>query len=320
MSVSIRSPSLSRLATRISGCTTKTPPKNYSAKHFPYGAAENQLPRGKPNKNTMQKKNRRTKVKGDSTASTVPSAEAHPSDQPEPTRTEKGSRNNENVTPKRDGILDDSVPLNLYRASPTITHGRSAEQMDSINELADETTKGWEKRFRKIHFEKFPGSHGGDFQLLFFRKSIFVSADDVARALTYLASSCIEYTATEIISALGIRDLIEVPGPEIPTHFEGAERGSYMPLEVLCGVLYRGEMKSDALELANLLDEFTKRQMRHLVATSCDVMLREKMLREEKYSEAKLRSGKQKPWSPEKNPDRPSLEDSIGSPLPAMEI
>jgi len=49
-------------------------------------------------------------------------------------------------------------------------------------------------------------------------------------------------------------------------------------------------------------------------------MLREKMLREEKYSEAKLRSGKQKPWSPEKNPDRPSLEDSIGSPLPAMEI
>lgn len=164
--------------------------------------------------------------------------------------------------------------------------------------LVENATKGWERRFeKKIHFEKFPGSYGGDYQLLFFQKDILVSLDDVARALTYVAAGQyeIEYEASEILEALAIREFIEVPGPEIPASFDGAVRGFYIPLELMCALFYGGELSGDASELAALLDEFENRKAWHRVARLQDATLGERKLRDAKWSEAKQRSEKRKP-------------------------
>lgn len=148
-----------------------------------------------------------------------------------------------------------------------------------------EEAKNWALRLEKeFHFEEFEGFREVDYQLLFYRgRNILVSAVDAARAATYGAGSGskIEYTAAEIVGTLDVREIIDVPGPEISASLKGAVEGTYIPLESLCAILHGSILADDISEFSNLLNEFRHNQDRQQ-----EYWLREKRLRRSRLEES----------------------------------
>jgi len=230
-------------------------------------------------------------LQNDGTELSVPSAEGHPGVVTEPTSDEEISSNTENVTPEWGEILDDSVPSNPALASHFESQGFSSE-------FAAYEAKNWTRRLEKeFHFEIFPGGYDVDYSLLFYRgRNILVSAVDAARAATCGAGlgSQIQYTDAEFIRTLDAREVIKVPGPEIPANLEGAVEGTYIPLESLCVILHDSKMGYDASEFGILLSEFADNQE----------YLQEEMLRERRLRKARLKQAFEKGYWLQRTKDR----------------
>lgn len=215
-------------------------------------------------KNTQRQ--RIGKKKSDGTEISAPSAEGIPGVETEPTSANNDRTIIEKVTPQRDGILDVSP------STPSSPRG-TPEESDEVEVLAamarENKRKLWKARiFSSYRFEKFRGFDGGEFYLLFSRAEIFVSADYVARAATYgdELGPEMRYTVAEIIETLNSRQLIVVPSPEIPANSDGAVRGAYIALEVLCSMLHDGRLADESDYFADLSDEFERGLMANLRA------------------------------------------------------
>lgn len=137
---------------------------------------------------------------------------------------------------------------------------------------------------RGIHFFELSLFSEVPYHFLCFRGRLLALADDVARVATlgFGLKSQINYSAVEIIGTLDIREIIEVPGPEIPANFEGAVKGTYIPLEMLSPMLYGGKFADDSLFISDLLNRFDEHKTWRL----------EEMLREERLRKARLKQAK----------------------------
>ena len=153
---------------------------------------------------------------------------------------------------------------NLDEFTGRVVNGKAetkrSHALISLDEMmAEMERKIWEPRLEKqIHFESLPGDSNIDFRLLFFEGRIFVSADEVAKAVNYAWDweLIVPFTAAKILETYDC-ELIEVPGPEIPADLDGAVEGRYIPLKV--GLKYistAGDLYYDRNELVTLLDEF----------------------------------------------------------------
>jgi hypothetical protein len=201
------------------------------------------------------------------------------------------------------GILDDSLPSTPSPPSPEEIHRENAELELMNARIAECFREIWEPRLeREIYFEEFESLYEGNYHILFFRGQILVLSDDLARVLTLVddLGPDAEYTAAEIINIVNVRDLIVVPGPEVPANFDGAFGGTYVPLEVLVSMLWDTDCAfgDDATDFQSLLTDFEKyfeeykswqQQWRRLNARS-----RELRLQALPQLEAELRSRKRK--------------------------
>ncbi len=195
----------------------------------------------------------------------VPSAEGLSGDKTEPTFVGNCGEA-EDVTPRKDGPGDENIPvLNPALVSHFESLGLPPDMAARAAMYRVEQAKNWVRRLEKeYHFEKLNGLHEPDYQLLFHQgRNILVLAVDAARAATWGAKLGlgVEFTAAEIIGTLDAREVIEVPGPEIPANAEGAIEGTYIPLESLCAIL-GSTLPDDTSDFCTLLDEFARNQER----------------------------------------------------------
>lgn len=143
---------------------------------------------------------------------------------------------------------------------------------------------------RGIHFFEFcTFSEELTYQFLCFQERLLALADDVARVATFGfgLKSQIKYSAVEIIGTLDIREIIEVPGPEIPANFEGAVQGTYIPLEMLSSMLYGGKFADDSSFFSHLLNRFEEHKTWRL-----EEMLRGERLRKARLKQAEINGGR----------------------------
>jgi len=244
--------------------------------------------------NTPKKRDQRDRIdskKSNITKISTPSAERHPGVETEPTPSQSDIRTSADVTPQK-GTIDGEV---LPSMASRVAHFESQEfSPDSEAELAKfykEIERNWNLRLdTDFHFEELEGFCGVDYHLLFYRgRNILVSADDVARSTTCGAGSesQIGYSAAEIIGTLDARDVVEVPGPEIPKNLAGAVEGTYIPIELAVAILAqtenraRRELREDVTRFSTLLTDFEDKK-EHLR----EVRLRQNRLRKARLIEA----------------------------------
>lgn len=250
---------------------------------------------------------------------TVPSVEGQPDVETQPAPADNCSWRTEEVPPTKAEILDEMGWTIPSLTSHFESLGFDADLAARVAIVRMEEARNWGLRLEKdFHFEKFPGYDDEDCQLLFYRgRNILVSAVDAARAATCGSGSesKIELSAAEIIGTLDARDVVEVPGPEIPTNLEGAVEGTYIPLELLITILDQSKLEYYASQFAILLTEFAdkeehlrelrlrekrhrKRRMEEVLSKGyqlCRTKVREERSRKAKLRSAKLRSEKRKP-------------------------
>jgi|GEM_PF-3552117 len=230
------------------------------------------------------------KEKNDGTALTVPSAEGHPGDQTEPTSLDHNTMKNKVVTPQKGDVPKELLPSNPSLSSQRGRLGIPEEFADRIALSPEIERRLWELRLEwDYHFEIIRGFNGEEVPLLFYERSIFVPADYVAQAATYgdgLGSKR-KYTAAEIIKNLGIRESIEVPSPHVPDYLNQAVVGIYIPLEVLCSMLYDGLLGDCSDEMVILLENFEVRKAEEVHKWELETCRRTAIRREAKLEEGK---------------------------------
>ncbi len=243
-------------------------------------------------KNATKKRAQHDRVgskKSDVTNISGPSSEAHPGVETELTSVNDISAISKKVTSQKHGIIDELVPSNPPLPGGVL--GGFAEQSRTNAILAERLRKIWEPRLEKeFHFEVCKSFCFGYFNLLFFRGLILVSADDLARAATSAWHLVPEraFKAAEILEIVDARDLIVVPGPEIPANFDEAFGGTYVQIEFLLALLWGTEFRADTNEFYRLFGDFDDRKKLRLDAGMQEAKMREERLGVKRVEEAML--------------------------------
>lgn len=86
------------------------------------------------------------------------------------------------------------------------------------------------------------------------------------------------FKAAEILEIVDARDLIVVPGPEIPANFDEAFGGTYVQIEFLLALLWGTEFRADTNEFYRLFGDFDDRKKLRLDAGMQEAKMREERL------------------------------------------